>query len=57
MKCQFFLFLLTAIWLPHGQHWAIIEGTASPDVNHCVFLHFRPEGHPEPRNEVIAFLQ
>ena len=24
----------------------------SPDVNHCVFLHFRPEGHREPRNEV-----
>ena len=23
----------------------------SPDVNHCV-LHFRPEGHREPRNEV-----
>ena len=25
---SFFLFL-TAIWLPHGQLWAIIEGTAS----------------------------
>ena len=23
----------------------------SPDVNHCV-LHFRPEGHREPHNEV-----
>ena len=23
----------------------------SPDVNHCV-LHFRPEGHREPRSEV-----
>ena len=23
----------------------------SRDVNHCV-LHFRPEGHPESRNEV-----
>ena len=22
-------FFLTAIWLPHGQLWAIIEGTAS----------------------------
>ena len=24
----------------------------SPDVNHCV-LHFRPEGHREPRCEVV----
>ena len=23
----------------------------SPDVNHCI-LHFRPEGHREPRNKV-----
>ena len=23
----------------------------SPDVNHCI-LHFRPEGHREPRSEV-----
>ena len=22
-------FFLTAVWLPHGQLWAIIEGTAS----------------------------
>ena len=21
----------------------------SPNVNHCIFLHFRPEGHREPR--------
>ena len=49
-RSQFFFFL-TAIWLPHGQLWAIIEETASPDVNHCV-LHFRPEGHQEPRREV-----
>ena len=46
-----FIFL-TSIWLPYGQLWAIIEGQPhSPDVNHCV-LHFRPEGHWEPRNEV-----
>ena len=43
---------LTAIWLPHGQHWAIIEGTASlTDVSHYV-LHFRPEAYQEPHNEV-----
>ena len=24
----------------------------SPDVNHCVFLHFQPKGHREHRNEV-----
>ena len=23
----------------------------SPDVNHCV-IHFRPEGHGKPRNQV-----
>ena len=29
---------LTAIWLPHGQLWAISkEQPHSPDVNHCVF--------------------
>ena len=22
-------FFVAANWLPHGQHWAIIEGTAS----------------------------
>ena len=44
--------LKTAIWLPHGQLWAIIEGQPHPpDVNHCV-LHFRPEGHQDPRNKV-----
>ena len=25
----FFFFLLTAIWLTHGQLWAILKGTAS----------------------------
>ena len=40
------------IWLPHnGQLWAIIEGTASPNVIHCV-LHFRSEGHWKPHSEV-----
>ena len=24
-----YIYILTAIWLPHGQIWAIIEGTAS----------------------------
>ena len=28
MQC-FYVFL-TAIWLPHGQLWAIVEGKASP---------------------------
>ena len=25
----FFFFFLPAIWLPHGQLWAILKGTAS----------------------------
>ena len=46
------VFFLTAIWLPNGQLWAIIEEKShSADVNHCI-LHFRPKGHREPRNEV-----
>ena len=45
-------FSLTAIWLPNGQLWAIIEGTDSlTNVNHCV-LRLRPEGHREPCSEV-----
>ena len=45
-------FFKTAIWLPHGQLWAIIEGQPHPsNVNQCV-LHFRPEGRREPRNKV-----
>ena len=36
-------FFLTAIWLPYGRLWAIIEGQPhSPDVTLCV-LHFRPD--------------
>ena len=35
-------FFLTAIWLPHGQLWAIIKQPHSPDVNYCV-LHFDPK--------------
>ena len=35
-----FIFFLTAIWLPHGQLWAIIGGTALlTHINRCV-LHF-----------------
>ena len=46
------IFFLTAIWLPHGQLWAIIGGQShSADVNHSVFLHFQPEGHREPRSK------
>ena len=50
MKPEFFLI---AIWLPHVQLWAIIEGGQPhpPDVNYCI-LHIRPEGDREPRNEV-----
>ena len=45
-------FFKTAVWLPHGQLWAIIEGQPHPpNVNRCV-LHFRPEGHWKPRNKV-----
>ena len=44
------MFLLTTIWLPHGQLWGQLH---SPDVNHCV-LHFRPEVHREARNEVSS---
>ena len=44
------LFFLTAILLPHFG--LLSRGQPhSPDVNHCV-LHFRPEGHREPRSEV-----
>ena len=47
-----FFLNLTAVWLPHGQLRAIIEGQPhSPDVNHCI-LHIRPEGHREPHSEV-----
>lgn len=24
----------------------------SPDLNHCIFIYFQPEGHMEPHNEV-----
>ena len=30
---SFTFFCFSAIWLPHGQHWAIIKGQS-----HCVFL-------------------
>ena len=36
------LFFLTAIWLPHGQLWPIIEGAGTLTVIN----------HQEPRNEV-----
>ena len=46
-------FFLTAIWLPHGQLWAIIEGTAS--LTQCYSLRFtfstRVQGHREPRSQ------
>ena len=36
------MFFLTAIWLPHGQLWPIIEGAGTLTVIN----------HQEPRNEV-----
>ena len=40
------------IWLPHGQLWAIIKGTASfANVNRCT-IQFRPKGHRETRNKI-----
>ena len=50
------IFFLTAIWLPHpmANFGPLSRGKPhSPDVNRCV-LHFRPEGHQEPRSEVIV---
>ena len=34
---------LSAIWQPHGQFWVMIDGTVSPDVNHCVCINFNPK--------------
>ena len=55
MKHFFRIKLLIAIWLSHGQRWAIIEGATS--LTRCLttaFVHFRPEGHREPCSEVGA---
>ena len=42
-------FFLTAIWLPHGQLWAIIGGDSlTHPMLITAFLHFRPEGHRYP---------
>ena len=41
---------MAAPW-PTLGHYRARGQPHSPDVNHCV-LHFRPEGHREPRNEV-----
>ena len=39
---------LTAIWLSHGQLWAILERTASlTQLQSLHFLQFRFEGHRE----------
>ena len=46
-------YFLTAIWLPHGQLWAIIERTASLIQCYSLrFLHFLPKSHREPCSEV-----
>ena len=43
---------LSAIWLPHDQLWATIEGAAS--LTRCSSLRFTYyyKGHQEPRNKV-----
>ena len=37
-------FFLSAVWLPHGRFFAVIEETVSlPNVNHCIWaISFRP---------------
>ena len=35
---SFYCIFLTAIWLPHGQFWAIFKGTAS--LTQCLSLRF-----------------
>ena len=43
----------STIWLPHSQLAAIIEGQYHcPNVNHCIFFKFWPEGNQERSKEV-----
>ena len=43
----------STIWLPHSQLAAIIEGQSHcPNVNHCIFFKFWPEGNQELSKEV-----
>ena len=38
------IIFLTAIWLPHGQLWSILKGTASPTWCYSLrFNYFDPE--------------
>ena len=49
---NFFFFFKLLFGCPTANFGPLSRGQPhSPDVNHCV-LHFRPEGHREPRNEV-----
>ena len=45
-----FHFFLFAIWLPHGQHWTVIEGTGS--LTRCYSL-CHHEDHREPCNKFL----
>ena len=46
-----FLYLLSG--LPMANFGSLLRGQShSPDVNHCIFINFWPEGHQERRNEV-----
>ena len=43
-SCFFVHFVLSAIWLPHSQLWAIIAGQPdSRDVNHFILSMFDPK--------------
>ena len=54
MKFAIFFFL-TAIWLSLGQLRAILySGEDSVTNPMLIFLQFRPDGHHEPRNEVVS---
>ena len=52
----FFYFFWTAIWLPHGQLWAIWDSLTHPMLI-SAFLHFWPKSHQEPHNEAGSLSQ
>ena len=52
LNFNFFFFFQLLFGCPTANFGPLSRGQPhSPDVNHCV-LHFRPEGHWEPRSEV-----
>ena len=46
---------LSAVWLPHGQHWVIMGQPHSLDVNHCVIMKVWPKENLEPPSETCSF--